>query len=43
MTNNGRKRTIVVEKNGYSITAPRDLLNVLERRGNHIRSDISTL
>ena len=35
MTNNGRKRAIVVEKNGYSITAPCDFLNVLERGWNH--------
>ena len=33
MTNNRRKRAIVVEKNGYPIAAPRDLLNVLEREG----------
>jgi hypothetical protein len=35
MTNNGRKRAIVVEKNGWPITAPRDFMNMLECRWNH--------
>jgi len=31
MTNDWRKRAIVVEKNGQLLTASRDLMNVLER------------
>src|SRR5215211_6904483 len=35
MTNNGRKRAIIVEKDSHSLTASRDLLNMPERRWNH--------
>jgi hypothetical protein len=35
VAHNGRKRAIVVEKNGQSIIAPRDFMKMLERQWNH--------